>query len=314
MNHFAISIMGPTASGKTALGINLAKAVNGEVISVDSALIYKGMDIGTAKPSVHERLGITHHLIDILDPSESYSVANFRDSAIQLVEDIHNRGTIPILVGGTMLYFKALTDGLSPLPLSTTNVREKVNTIIKEYGLSYLREQLKLVDNESYLRINENDTQRLGRAYEVFLMTGLSMTEIIKNEGHKEAPLDLLQFALLPDRERKNLKPLIAQRFNNMLNNGFESEVRNLFDRGDLNLNMPSIRSVGYRQMWMYLNGEISYEKMIELSIIATCQLAKRQMTWLRGWKTQVEFLDPDNKDNLSLIMKFVSNKLQANN
>lgn len=310
MKHFAISIMGPTASGKTSLGIELAKAINGEIISVDSALIYKGMDIGTAKPSKAEQAGIKHHLLDMLDPSQSYSVANFRDDAIRLVEEIHDRGHVPILVGGTMLYFKALTDGLSPLPLSTPEIRNKVNKMIEVEGLSTLREKLKMVDEESWQRINENDAQRLGRAYEVFLMTGSSMTKIIKEKGNEQCPVNLLQFALLPDKERKDLKPLIGKRFDIMLENGFEQEVRKLYARGDLNLDLPSIRSVGYRQMWMYLNNEIDYSTMRELSIIATCQLAKRQMTWLRGWKTKINYLEPNNPKNLMIIMKLLPENL----
>ena len=271
MKPKAISIMGPTASGKTDLAIRLAKEINGEIISVDSALIYRGMDIGTAKPDKNEQAGIPHYLLDILDPSQSYSVAGFREDAIKLVNDIASR--------------------------------------VAEKGLPVLRDMLKQVDMESWSRINENDPQRLGRAYEVYLMCGRSMTDIIREHGNSEPPFILKEFALLPDRERKYLKPMIAERFDMMLASGFEEEVRKLMDRGDLNQDLPSIRSVGYRQMWMYLNGEINYEKMRELAVIATCQLAKRQMTWLRGWKSKVDYLDPLNKsENLDIIMtKLVS-------
>jgi tRNA dimethylallyltransferase len=309
MKPKAISIMGPTASGKTGLAIRLAKEINGEIISVDSALIYRGMDIGTAKPDKNEQAGIPHYLLDILDPSQSYSVAGFREDAIKLVNDIASRGRVPILVGGTMLYFKSITEGLSPLPGSTPEVRAEVERIVAEKGLPVLRDMLKQVDMESWSRINENDPQRLGRAYEVYLMCGRSMTDIIREHGNSEPPFILKEFALLPDRERKYLKPMIAERFDMMLASGFEEEVRKLMDRGDLNQDLPSIRSVGYRQMWMYLNGEINYEKMRELAVIATCQLAKRQMTWLRGWKSKVDYLDPLNKsENLDIIMtKLVS-------
>lgn len=307
MKPFAISIMGPTASGKTSLGIELAKSIGGEIISVDSALIYKGMNIGTAKPTIEEQQGVPHHLIDILDPSESYSVADFRKDSLKLVEEIVSRGHVPIFVGGTMLYLKAITDGLSPLPNSTVEVRNEVNGLIKDKGLPYLRELLKDVDITSYQRINENDAQRLGRAYEVYLMTGKSMTQIIEESEKYENPLDLREFALLPDRERKELKPLIAKRFDKMLELGFEDEVKKLYDRGDLSLDLPSMRSVGYRQMWMYLEKSITFEEMRELSVIATCQLAKRQMTWLRGWKTPINYLKPHNFENLSIILKKIN-------
>ena len=309
MKPNAISLMGPTASGKTSLAIKLARELDGEIISVDSALIYRGMDIGTAKPTMDEREGIVHHLIDIIDPSESYSVAAFRNDALRLIDDITSRGKMPILAGGTMLYFKAITEGLSPLPNSNSEVRAKVNAIIAGEGLPALRELVHQVDPESWMRINENDAQRLGRAYEVYLLCGRSMTEINREHGQYECPVNLQEFALLPDRERKYLKPLIAKRFDMMLENGFEAEVRTLYDRGDLSPELPSIRSVGYRQMWMYLEGEVDYEKMRELSVIATCQLAKRQMTWLRGWKSSVEFLDPLAPDNLSRIMSVLKNR-----
>ena len=309
MKPSAISLMGPTASGKTSLAIRLAQQINGEIISVDSALIYRGMDIGTAKPSVEERQGVPHHLIDIVDPSETYSVAGFRNDAVRLINEITSRGHVPVLVGGTMLYFKALTEGLSPLPNSTPEVRARVNAIMAEEGLPALRELVHGVDPESWARINENDAQRLGRAYEVYLVSGKSMTDIIRENGVYECPVDLTEFALLPDRERKYLKPLIAARFDKMLEQGFEDEVRKLYDRGDLSPELPSIRSVGYRQMWMYLDGSVDFREMRKLSVIATCQLAKRQMTWLRGWKSQVGFLDPMSENNLQIIIGVLRKK-----
>jgi len=300
---FAIFLMGPTASGKTALGVELAKAINGEVISVDSALIYKGMDIGTAKPTVDEMQGVPHHLISIIDPSESYSVATFRKDSLQLISDITARGKVPILVGGTMLYYKSLVEGLSPLPDSTEEVRNIINQILEKDGVTGLREKVKEVDIESYERLSANDKQRLGRAYEVFLLTGKSMTEIIRNSKMNESELDLMQFALLPERDRSELKLRIVERFDNMLASGFKKEVESLYERGDLNLQMPSIRSVGYKQMWRHLNGEVTFEEMRELGIIATCQLAKRQMTWLRGWKSDVNYLVPGDKANLGIVI-----------
>lgn len=301
--------MGPTASGKTALGVELAKEINGEIISVDSALIYKGMDIGTAKPTVEEMQGIPHHLISIIDPSESYSVASFRKDSLQLISEITVRGKVPILVGGTMLYYKSLIDGLSPLPDSTEEVRNIVNQILEKDGVAGLREKVKEVDLESYERLSANDKQRLGRAYEVFLLTGKSMTEIIRDSKKNETELDLMQFALLPERDRSELKLRIVERFDKMLASGFKQEVEVLYERGDLNLQMPSIRSVGYKQMWMYLNGEISFDEMRELGIIATCQLAKRQMTWLRGWKSDVNYLVPGDKANLSIAIEKLSSR-----
>ncbi len=301
--------MGPTASGKTALGVELAKEINGEIISVDSALIYKGMDIGTAKPTVEEMQGIPHHLISIIDPSESYSVASFRKDSLQLISEITVRGKVPILVGGTMLYYKSLIDGLSPLPDSTEEVRNIVNQILEKDGVAGLREKVKEVDLESYERLSANDKQRLGRAYEVFLLTGKSMTEIIRDSKKNETELDLMQFALLPERDRSELKLRIVERFDKMLASGFKQEVEVLYERGDLNLQMPSIRSVGYKQMWMHLNGEISFDEMRELGIIATCQLAKRQMTWLRGWKSDVNYLVPGDKANLSIAIEKLSSR-----
>lgn len=306
---FAIFLMGPTASGKTALGVELAKEINGEIISVDSALIYKGMDIGTAKPTVEEMQGIPHHLISIIDPSESYSVASFRKDSLQLISEITVRGKVPILVGGTMLYYKSLIDGLSPLPDSTEEVRNIVNQILEKDGVAGLREKVKEVDLESYERLSANDKQRLGRAYEVFLLTGKSMTEIIRDTKKNETELDLMQFALLPERDRSELKLRIVERFDKMLASGFKQEVEVLYERGDLNLQMPSIRSVGYKQMWMHLNGEISFDEMRELGIIATCQLAKRQMTWLRGWKSDVNYLVPGDKANLSIAIEKLSSR-----
>ena len=306
---FAIFLMGPTASGKTALGVELAKEINGEIISVDSALIYKGMDIGTAKPTVEEMQGIPHHLISIIDPSESYSVASFRKDSLQLISEITVRGKVPILVGGTMLYYKSLIEGLSPLPDSTEEVRNIVNQILEKDGVAGLREKVKEVDLESYERLSANDKQRLGRAYEVFLLTGKSMTEIIRDTKKNETELDLMQFALLPERDRSELKLRIVERFDKMLASGFKQEVEVLYERGDLNLQMPSIRSVGYKQMWMHLNGEISFDEMRELGIIATCQLAKRQMTWLRGWKSDVNYLVPGDKANLSIAIEKLSSR-----
>ena len=304
MKPKAISIMGPTASGKTGLAIRLAKEINGEIISVDSALIYRGMDIGTAKPDKNEQAGIPHYLLDILDPSQSYSVAGFREDAIKLVNDIASRGRVPILVGGTMLYFKAFEEGLSCLPETTPEIRKKVNELIEEEGLPRVRDWLREFDPESWERLAANDVQRIGRACEVYLMTGKSLTELIRSQPRKGCPWQLRRFALLPDPERRLLRPIIRERFAKMLEKGFEAEVRALFERGDLTPDLPALRSVGYRQMWQYLAGEISYDEMKERAVIATCQLAKRQMTWIRGWKQPYISLEMGAADNPETVLR----------
>lgn len=299
-----IAIMGPTATGKTKLGVQVAKELNGEIISVDSALVYLGMDIGTAKPSLEERDGIVHHLIDIRDPSNAYSAADFVTDAKKIASDIIGRGKVPIFVGGTMLYFKALIEGLSILPETDPLVRKEVNELINKNGLSYIREKLKAVDPDSYERINSNDSQRTSRAYEIYLMSGRSMTDLLKEQKAPDLPFDINFYAVLPDKSREMLKPLIFKRFQNMLDLGFQDEVEKLYQRKDLSLDTPAIKSVGYRQMWQFLEGKISYDEMRNLSVIATCQLAKRQMTWIRGWKKSYTKLDMNCSENVEIVCK----------
>ncbi len=295
----AVAIMGPTASGKTQLAIDLATQCDGEVISVDSALVYRGMDIGTAKPDAEEQAGIPHYLIDIIDPAESYSVSQFFDEATRLIGDIQARNKRPILVGGTMMYFNALINGISPLPKSDCQVRARIERDALERGWDALHAELCQVDAKSGARIHPNDPQRLTRALEVFRSTGKSLTEW-QEQASKQCPYDIHQFAIAP-AERAVLHDRIAQRFDQMLANGFEQEVKKLYRRGDLHESMPSIRSVGYRQMWQYLDGQLSLDEMRERGIIATRQLAKRQLTWLRGWQ-EVNWLDTFAKDNLTKI------------
>ena len=286
----AIFLMGPTASGKTDLAIALRKSLPVEVISVDSALIYKGMNIGTAKPSREELAKAPHRLIDILDPAESYSAMNFRADALKEMAKITVSGRIPLLVGGTMLYYKALIEGLSPLPSADSEVRAKIEQKAAEFGWAALHKDLMAIDPISANRINPNDSQRINRALEVFYITGKTMTELTTQQG-KSLPYDVLQFAIVPE-DRAVLHQRIEQRFHKMIELGFEQEVRQLFERGDLNIDLPSIRCVGYRQMWEYLQGDISLDEVIFKGICATRQLAKRQITWLRGWQSEITWLD----------------------
>ncbi len=286
----AIFLMGPTASGKTDLAIALRKSLPVEVISVDSALIYKGMNIGTAKPSREELAKAPHRLIDILDPAESYSAMNFRADALKEMAKITVSGRIPLLVGGTMLYYKALIEGLSPLPSADSEVRAKIEQKAAEFGWAALHKDLMAIDPISANRINPNDSQRINRALEVFYITGKTMTELTTQQG-ESLPYDVLQFAIVPE-DRAVLHQRIEQRFHKMIELGFEQEVRQLFERGDLNIDLPSIRCVGYRQMWEYLQGDISLDEVIFKGICATRQLAKRQITWLRGWQSEITWLD----------------------
>lgn len=287
----AIFLMGPTASGKTALAINLRKTLPVELISVDSALIYRGMDIGTAKPTAEEQALAPHRLLDILDPAESYSAADFRRDALAEMAEITAAGRIPLLVGGTMLYFKALLEGLSPLPPASPEVRAEIEQQAAEQGWESLHERLKSIDPVAAARIHPNDPQRLSRALEVFFISGKTLTELTQTSG-EALPYQVHQFSIAPAK-RELLHQRIEQRFHQMLASDFEAEVRALFARGDLHPDMPSIRCVGYRQMWSYLNGEISYDDMVYKGICATRQLAKRQLTWLRGWEG-VHELDSD--------------------
>lgn len=299
MRNQAIAIMGPTASGKTALGIELAKCCNGEVISVDSALVYRTMDIGTAKPTDEERDGIVHHLIDILDPSQSYSVTQFCQDATALIGDIQSRNKRPILVGGTMMYFNALINGISAMPKSDQTIRQQLVQEAETSGWQALHEQLSAIDPVSASRIHPNDPQRLTRALEVYRISGKTLT-YWQQQSKAACPYPIVQFAIAPS-ERAALHSRIAQRFDLMLENDFIEEVRALHARDDLHIDLPSIRSVGYRQVWEYLDGNVSYDEMRERGIIATRQLAKRQLTWLRGWQN-VTWLDTFKKDNLTKI------------
>ena len=286
----AIFLMGPTASGKTDLAIQLHQQLPVEVISVDSALIYRGMDIGTAKPSKAELALAPHRLIDICDPAESYSAANFRADSLREMQEISAQGKIPLLVGGTMLYYKALLEGLSPLPSADDKVRSEIEAKAALIGWGGLHQELSKIDPISAQRINPNDSQRINRALEVFYLTGKTLTQLTAQKG-EALPYDILQFAIAPE-QREVLHLRIEQRFHKMIELGFQQEVEKLYRRPDLNENLPSIRCVGYRQMWEYLRGDYDHDEMVFRGICATRQLAKRQITWLRGWTSPIQWLD----------------------
>ena len=285
----AIFLMGPTASGKTALSVQLAQALGTEIISVDSALVFKGMDIGTAKPTLEERAGIPHHLIDILDPSQSYSTGQFRNQALALMADITGRGKIPILVGGTQLYFNALFNGLAVLPVANLEIRKQLDQDLLNLGKESLHQRLAQVDPVAAARIHPNDPQRVQRALEVYEISGQPLSSFFDSEVDEVLPYQAIKIIIAPS-DRKILHDIIALRFRAMLAKGFVEEVQELYERGDLNELMPSMRAVGYRQVWAYLQGADDYDSMTEKAIIATRQLAKRQFTWLRRVEDAVSF------------------------
>jgi tRNA dimethylallyltransferase len=285
-----VCLMGPTASGKTQLAVDLVQHFPFEIISVDSAMVYRGMDIGTAKPAADILKIAPHRLIDIRDPAEPYSVAQFQADVVHEIDDIVSHGKIPLLVGGTMLYFSALQKGLSELPSANPAVREKLTREAQEFGWGVLHERLAAVDVEAAKRIHPHDAQRIQRALEVYELTGKSLT------AWQQADIPMLanyqMYNLGVSLDRAILHERIAQRFSQMLTEGFLDEVKSLVARGDLNLEMPSMRSVGYRQVWEYLLGNYSYDEMCEKGIIATRQLAKRQLTWLRHWPLEIQWFD----------------------
>jgi tRNA dimethylallyltransferase len=299
-----IFLMGPTASGKTDLAIELCQTLNTEVISVDSALIYKGMDIGSAKPNKKELELAPHRLIDILDPSESYSAADFRLDALKHIEEMHQAGQIPVLTGGTMMYFKTLLEGISPLPNADEAIRNQLEQEALQLGWPALHAELASVDPVAAAKINPNDSQRINRALEVYRLTGKPMSEL-QQQKSEPLPFNVLQFAIAPT-DRAVLHQRIEKRFQIMLQQGFENEVLTLYKRKDLHPDLPSIRCVGYRQMWDYLAGEIDHDEMVFRGIAATRQLAKRQLTWLRSWQ-DLTWLESGNKENLQLVLSSLS-------
>lgn len=310
----AIFLMGPTAAGKTDLAIELARALPCELISVDSALVYRGMDIGTAKPSREVLNDFPHRLIDILDPAQSYSAADFRRDALQAMAEITARGNIPLLVGGTMLYYKALLEGLANMPPADPDVRARLEARAVAEGWQALHDELANVDPSSAARIHPNDPQRLIRALEVFQVSGISLSEHharqftetaeTENSGRRQLPYTVASLAIAPD-DRAVLHKRIALRFSQMLDQGFVEEVATLRSRGDLHPGLPSIRAVGYRQVWDYLDGDLTFDQMRECGIIATRQLAKRQFTWLRSFG-DLQWLDSLACDNMPRVLKYL--------
>ena len=298
---FVIFLMGPTATRKTELAIYLHEKINGEIVSVDSAMVYRGLDIGTAKPSRSILEKIPHRLIDICDPRESYSAARFQQDAYLAIDEIHAQGKTPIFVGGTGLYFRALEYGLNILPEADYRIRAKIEAKAGTKGWEFMHTKLNKIDPESALRINKNDTQRIQRALEVFEITGKTLTELITIGEKKLFPFPIKKIILSPN-DRVELHKRIKQRFIKMLEIGLVEEVDFFYHRGDLSSDLPSMRLVGYRQIWHYLDDQISYEEMKEHSIIATRQLAKRQMTWFRAEKS-AKWYDPYKSDTFSEIL-----------
>ncbi|MDY7567771.1 tRNA (adenosine(37)-N6)-dimethylallyltransferase MiaA [Pseudomonas sp. RTC3] len=311
----AIFLMGPTAAGKTDLAIELTKVLPCELISVDSALVYRGMDIGTAKPSKELLSEFPHRLIDIIDPVQSYSAAEFRADALAAMADITARGNIPLLVGGTMLYFKALQEGLADMPPADASVRAQLEAEAAALGWQGLHDQLAQVDPVSAARIHPNDPQRLIRALEVYRVSGLSMTAHREQQtaqstdaaasGRHQLPYTVANLAIAP-ADRHVLHDRIAQRFVHMLEQGFVDEVLALRARGDLHAGLSSMRAVGYRQVWDHLDGKLTWDQMQERGVIATRQLAKRQFTWLRSW-ADLQWLDSLACDNLPRALKYMA-------
>jgi len=298
-----ICLMGPTASGKTALAMALHDALPCDIISVDSALIYNDMDIGTAKPTAEELEKYPHRLINLRDATQSYSAADFCRDALAQIAEIRANNRIPLLVGGTMMYYKSLIEGISPLPTADSDIRQQIEAEASEHGWQAMHQQLSQVDAESAARIHQNDPQRITRALEVFRLTGNTLTQLTQVKGDKLQG-DVLQFAITP-KERSTLHQRIELRYQQMMAQGFEAEVVKLKQRGDLHEDLPAIRCVGYRQMWQYLNGEFDRDEMIFRGVCATRQLAKRQLTWLRGW-SDLNWLTTDDKTNLTKVLALV--------
>ena len=306
----AILLMGPTASGKTAVAVQLATTLPCEIISVDSALVYKDMNIGTAKPDADTLARAPHHLINVIEPHESYSAARFRDDALTLMREITERGNIPLLVGGTMLYFKALVEGLNDLPEADSTVRLIIETMAEEEGWPAVHEKLRKVDPETAARLEPNDSQRVQRALEIFYITGKSMTDLLKKPKYVYFPYTPIRIALLPS-DRAVLHDRIAQRFETMLDAGLIDELRALRDAYALEPEMPAMRCVGYRQAWDFLNDRISRAELLEQGIAATRQLAKRQLTWLRSTENMTEF-DCLTENVSDLVLEYIRQELEA--
>lgn len=303
-----ICLMGPTACGKTQLAIDLVQQFPCDIISVDSAMVYRDMDIGTAKPSLQELHKAPHRLINICDPATPYSAGQFCVDARREIKSIHAQGRIPLLVGGTMLYFHLLQHGVAELPTADQAVREKISQQARENGWPVLHQQLKKIDPKIAAAIHPHDSQRIQRALEVYYTTGQTMSDI-----QNAQPLNALSYKniniVVAYEERATLHRKIAQRFAQMLEDGFIAEVQRLYERGDLHSDLPALRTVGYRQVWSYLTGEYDYATMCTRAIVATRQLAKRQYTWLRRWQHAHWFASEDQQ-LCAHVTDYVSSKL----
>jgi tRNA dimethylallyltransferase len=306
-----ICIMGPTAAGKTDLAIDLvedlarvtANRLNIDIISVDSAMVYQGLDIGTGKPSIELLNKVPHALINIRQPQQVYSVADFCQDAQDLIEKSHQSNKIPLLVGGTMMYFHALQNGLSALPSSDANVRAMLNSKLQDKGLLALHQELLILDPSAAHRINPNDKQRIMRALEIYYISGSNMSSLLTSVSSTVQPQNYYINIIVSPAERAFLHVNIAKRFYSMLEFGFIDEVVRLFNNPEITVDLPAIRSCGYRQVWQYLNGDYTKEQMIDKSIIVTRQLAKRQLTWLRQWSDATWF----NTQELDYKLKIIN-------
>ena len=302
--------MGPTASGKTAVALELARMLPCEIVSVDSALVYKGMDIGTAKPGRHTLDAVPHHLVDVIEPHESYSAARFRDDALAVMREITERRRIPLLVGGTMLYFKALLEGLNELPEADPAIRLVIDTMAQESGWPAVHAKLKALDPDTAARLEPTDAQRIQRALEVYYITGKTLGELLQKPRYVYFPYTPLKIALVPGN-RAVLHERIEKRFDEMLANGLLREVEELRETYGLDPTLPSMRCVGYRQAWQHLAGQLDFEGLRSHGIAATRQLAKRQLTWLRSMPDVVLF-DCLQEDLAARVTEYVRAELDA--
>ncbi len=300
-----IMLMGPTASGKTSLSLFLADNLPIEIVSVDSALVYRGLDVGASKPDQQILTKYPHHLIDICSPDTAYSVAAFRKDALRVMKDITQRGKIPLLVGGTMLYYRALIQGLSELPGADHDVRKMLEAFLLAKGLPALHVRLQKVDPEAAKKIHPNDPQRIQRALEVYEISGKPITQWWLEQKNETLPYAITKIAM-STTERSLLHHRIEARFDEMLEQGFVAEVKKLRARGDLDLNKPAMRAVGYRQVWQYLDGDYSFDEMKLKGVIATRQLAKRQLTWLRS-ELDLHWFYSDQNDFSHKVLNLLS-------
>lgn len=302
MEQLVLCVMGPTASGKTALALQLAQRFPFEIVSVDSAQVYRGMDIGSAKPDAQTLRRFPHRLLNIRDPAQSYSAGQFRHDALQEIAAIHAAGRWPLLVGGTMLYFRVLQQGIAPLPTAVAHVRERLTAQRAALGALALHQRLAQVDPVAAQRIHPHDQQRVQRALEVYELSGQSLSALWQSASPAALPFRMVKLILAP-QQRHNLQQRIAQRFQQMLEQGLVAEVAALRQRPDLDAQQPALRAVGYRQVWEYLAGNYDYPTMRERAIVATRQLAKRQMTWLRS-EADARWIDSDDAQRLETALE----------